>query len=206
MLQFAGRSATITVPGFPARHLQKREHAWRKKRSIPGRSTRLPTVIWTSCARPRPFLTGSISSWPSIPRSGAPLTAAACRRPWSARWRTAASVTARSVFMTASSLSIRSITASAIWSAGCATTWTTTTRKTSPRSTSSSIRRWNMSTSARTTSPCRPPWSRSCATTGRMSQAMSRPPSPPCWRALPSSRRCSPSALPAVFCAQKRKN
>ena len=29
---------------------------------------------------------------------------------------------------------------------------------------------------------CRPPWSRSCATTGRMSQAMSRPPSPPCWR------------------------
>ena len=25
-------------------------------------------------------------------------------------------------------------------------------------------------------------WSRSCATTGRMSQAMSRPPSPPCWR------------------------
>ena len=171
-----------TVPGFPARYLQKREHAWRKKRSIPGRSTRLPTAIWTLCARLRPFLTGSISSWPSILRSGAPLTAGACRRPWSARWRTAASVTARSASTTASSPSIRSITASAIWSAACATTWTTTTRKTSPRSTSSSIRRWNMSTSARTTSPCRPPWSRSCATTGRMSQAMSRPPSPPCWR------------------------
>ncbi len=52
--------------------------------------------------------------------------------------------------------------------------WTTTTRKNIAEVNKLIDPSLEYAPSARITSPCRPPWSRSCATTGRMSQAMSR--------------------------------
>ena len=77
----------------------------------------------------------------------APLTAAACRRPWSARWRTAASVTARSASTTASSLSIEA-SRHRLYGPRAAQQHGLQLRGKHRRGQQApSIRRWNMSTS-----------------------------------------------------------